>query len=78
MSDVKVIVLRGASPTSWEDAVRQVVRQAAESVDEITGVDVVHQSAETEGGVVIRFHVTVHVSFLKSGDDSSAPSDRAS
>lgn len=65
MNNVHMIVLMGTSTTSWEDAVRQVVREASQNVGEIIGIDVVHQSARVENGDIREFRATVHVSFFK-------------
>lgn len=65
MADVKTIVVPGVSPNSWEDAVRQVVREASASVGEIIGVEVLHQSAEVNGGDISQFRAVVQISFLR-------------
>lgn len=65
MRDVKTIVVPGVSPNGWEDAVRQVVQEASESVGEIIGVEVLHQSAEVADGEITQFRAVVQISFLK-------------
>lgn len=72
MTELKTIVVVGASTTSWEDAVRQVVRKAAESIPQIASVDVVHQTARVENGDIAEYRATVHVSFELPADDASA------
>jgi hypothetical protein len=64
MAIVKVIELVGTSHESWEDAVHQVVKEASASLREITGVDVVHQTAHVENGNIIEYRATVHVAFV--------------
>jgi flavin-binding protein dodecin len=64
MAEKKTIVLVGSSETSWEEAVRQVVRKASESVERINGIDVLHQSAEADTeGRIVEFRATVQISF---------------
>lgn len=63
MSVVKVVELVGTSNKSWEDAVHQVVAEASESLRNITGVDLVHQTAHVEDGKVSEYRATCHVAF---------------
>ncbi len=66
MAEKKTIVLVGSSATSWEEAVRQVVRKASESVERIDGIDVLHQSARADAeGRIVEFRATVQISFDK-------------
>lgn len=60
---VKVIEVIGVSEKSWEDAVEQAVKKAAESVKGITGVEVVAQTARVEGNKVIRYQATCKLAF---------------
>lgn len=64
MAVVKVIELVGTSHEGWEDAVHQVVKEASASLREITGVDVVHQTADVENGKITEYRATVHVAFV--------------
>lgn len=76
MSNTKVIVVVGVSKKSWEDAVRQVVAKASESVGQISRIDVVHQWAKVQQDEVSEFHATVHVTFELEEDGSTAePAD---
>lgn len=60
---VKVIEVIGISETSFEDAVSQAVEKASESIEGITGVEVVSQTARVEGGKVIRYHAGCKIAF---------------
>lgn len=64
MAVVKVIELVGTSHDGWEDAVRQLVREAASDLHQITGVEVVHQTALVEHGNITEYRATVHVAFI--------------
>ncbi|QDT28000.1 hypothetical protein Enr10x_33380 [Gimesia panareensis] len=64
MAVVKVIELVGTSEAGWEDAVRQIVKEAATTLHQITGVDVVHQTALVENGNITEYRATVHVAFI--------------
>ena len=64
MAVIKVIELVGTSHEGWEDAVQQVVKEASSTLQEITGVDVVHQTALVENGNITEYRATVHVAFI--------------
>lgn len=64
MSTVKVVELVGTSNEGWEHAVREVVREASQSLRHITGVDLVHQTARVdETGKITEYRATVHLAF---------------
>lgn len=61
---VKVIELVGNSEESWEDAAQQAVTDANETLEEITGIDVVSQTADIEDGAITHYRTTIHVAFV--------------
>ena len=64
MAVVKVIELVGTSPTSWEDAARDAVAEAARTVRNITGLDVLNQTAVVEDGDIIEYRSNVKIVFV--------------
>ncbi len=60
---VKVIEVIGVSPDSFEDAVSQAVAKASETVEGITGVEVISQTAKVDDGKVTQFHATCKLAF---------------
>jgi dodecin len=62
-SAVKIIEIMGVSTDGFEDALRQAVDKAAVSVNGITSVEVVRQTASVREGVVVRYETTVKLSF---------------
>ena len=69
---VKVIELVGSSPKSFSDAVRNAVSTAAQTLRNITGVDVLSSNATVENGEISLYKVQVKIAFvLESGADSS-------
>ncbi len=60
----KIIEIMGVSPTGFEDAIDQAVSKASESINGITGVEVIHQAAEVRDGRVVAYRVTVKLSFV--------------
>jgi len=64
MATVKVIELVGTSEKSWEDAVQETIREASQSLRQITGVDVVKHTAHVEGGKITQYRATMNVAFV--------------
>ncbi|NLN27688.1 MAG: dodecin domain-containing protein [Firmicutes bacterium] len=63
MAVVKVVELVGDSRQSWEDAVKEAVRQAAKTVRNITGVEVLNWTGNVENGEVVEYKANVKVAF---------------
>ncbi len=61
---VKVIELVGSSPTSFSDAVRSAVATAAQTLRNITGVDVLSSNATVENGEISLYKVQVKIAFV--------------
>lgn len=66
----KVIELVGTSQTSWQDAIEAAVREASKTIRHITGVDVLHMTADVEGDRIVTWRVTVKIAF---GIESERP-----
>jgi flavin-binding protein dodecin len=61
---VKVVELVGSSPISWEDAVKEAIREASQSLRHIKAVDVVKHTAHVdENGEIEEYRATMHVAF---------------
>ena len=70
MSVIKVVELMSESEDSWEDAAREVVGRAAQTLRNIRSVYVKEFEAVVEGEEITRFRVTCKVTFaLESGAD---------
>jgi flavin-binding protein dodecin len=70
MSVIKVVELMSESEESWEDAAREVVERAAQTLRNIRSVYVKEFEAVVEDGEIARFRVNCKVTFaLESGDD---------
>ncbi len=62
---VKVIELVGSSPNSFSDAVRNAAKTAAQSLRNITGVDVLSSNAEVDAdGNITNYKVQVKIAFV--------------
>jgi len=62
MSIYKFVDLVGTSPTSWEDAARNVVAEAGRSLEELRIAEVVKQDLVVAKGKVV-FRVRMNLSF---------------
>lgn len=54
----------GASPHSWEDAVRNALERANKTLRGITGLEVLKENAAIEKGKVVEFRATLLVTFV--------------
>lgn len=63
MSVLKVIEILADSDKSWEDATRNAVAKASDSVKHIRSVYVNEQSAVVDDGKITKFRVNVKVTF---------------
>lgn len=64
MGVIKVVELVGTSPTSWEDAARNAVAEAAKTVRNISGLDVVNQTARVKDGNITEYRANVKIAFV--------------
>lgn len=68
MAVVKVIELVGESPNGWEDAARVAVKEAAKTVRNITGVEVINWTGQVDGsGNITGYRADVQVAFKVEG-----------
>ncbi len=63
MSVIKVIEIIGSSKNSWKDAAEQAVNKASQTVHNITGIEIIAQTAQVNEGRVADYRTTVHVAF---------------
>jgi flavin-binding protein dodecin len=54
----------GASPHSWEDAVRNALERANKTLRGITGLEVVKENAAIDKGKIVEFRATLLVTFV--------------
>ena len=54
----------GASPHSWEDAVRNALERANKTLRGITGFEVVKENAAIEKGKIVEYRATLLVTFV--------------
>ena len=63
MSDsvYKIIELVGTSETSWEDAAKNAVKEASETVRDISGLRVLNQTATVKDGAITEYRANVPI-----------------
>jgi dodecin len=67
MAVARVTQIIGASPHSWEDAVRNALERANRTLRGITGIEIVKENAAVESGKIAEFRATVNVTFVLEG-----------
>lgn len=63
MTTVKVVELVGESPTSWDEAVANAVADAAQTLDNISGVEVSNLTANVSNGRITEYKANVKIAF---------------
>ena len=77
MAVIKVVELMSESEESWEDAAREVVTRAAQTLRNIRSVYVKEFEAVVEDGEITRYRVNCKVTFtLESGAGVDAEQTR--
>ena len=63
MSAVKIIEVLGVSEASWEDAAAEALKEAGKSVRNITGLELIAQTAKVNDGKLSEYHATCKKAF---------------
>ena len=63
MTAIKVIKVIGTSEESWEDAAKEAVREASQTVEDVHGVEVEGWTATVEDGGIVGYKATVEIAF---------------
>lgn len=69
MSVAKVIEVSASSTTSFEDAIKQGISRACESVDNVRGAWIKEQQVSVKKGKITSYRVNMQVTFVL--DDKS-------
>lgn len=72
MAVAKVIEIIAGSKVSFEDAIKQGIARAAETLSGIASAWVKEQSIVVEGGKVAEYRVTMNVTFMLDGSGKPA------
>jgi flavin-binding protein dodecin len=60
---VKIIELVGVSSTSWQDAVENAVKEASETIRNLSGVHVKSYTGKIKDNKIVEYRANVKVSF---------------
>lgn len=64
MNTIKILELIGTSTKNWEDAAENAIKEAGETVQGITGLEVVAQTGKVKNGEISEYRTTVKIAFL--------------
>src|SRR5262249_45397851 len=67
MAVARVTRIIGASPHSWDDAVRNALERANKPLRGITGIEVLKENAAVEDGKIAEYRAMVQVTFVLEG-----------
>ena len=59
----KHIKLTGMSTVSWKDAIVQTIGEVSKTIDYITSIKILEQTAKINGKKIIEYYVTLDLSF---------------
>ena len=63
MAIEKHLKLTGISDVSWKDAINKTIIEASKSIDYISSITVLEQSAKIDGNKIIEYYSTIDLSF---------------
>lgn len=64
MSTEKHLKLTGISNVSWKDAIVKTVEEASKSIDYISSITILEQTAKVDGNKIIEYYSTIELSFV--------------
>ncbi|WP_207592967.1 dodecin domain-containing protein [Halomontanus rarus] len=53
----------GTSEESWEDPAREAFREASQTVDDTSGINVEKWTADVEDGEIVQYKATTEIAF---------------
>lgn len=59
----KHIKITGMSTVSWKDAIVQTISEVSKTIDYITTVQILEQTAKVNGKKIVEYYVTLDLSF---------------
>ncbi|HHV17813.1 MAG TPA: dodecin domain-containing protein [Thermoanaerobacterales bacterium] len=68
---VKVLELVGESQNSWQEAVENAIKDANKTIRNITGVEVLNNTANVQNGKIAEYKANVQIAFKVDGTTES-------
>ena len=59
----KHLKLTGISDISWKDAINKTIIEASKSIDYISSITVLEQTAKIDGNKIVQYYSTIDLSF---------------
>lgn len=63
MTTTKIIEVIGESQSSWTEAVENAVAEACESIQGVSGVDILNLTATVQDGRIVEYKANVQMAF---------------
>jgi len=63
MSTEKHLKLTGISNVSWKDAIVQTIAEASKTLDYISSIKILEQTAKIDGNKIVEYYATIDLSF---------------
>lgn len=63
MSTEKHLKLTGISNISWKDAIVQTITEASKTLDYISSIKILEQSAKIDGNKIVEYYATIDLTF---------------
>ena len=63
MSTEKHLKLTGMSNISWKDAIVQTISEASKTLDYISSIKILEQTAKIDGNKIMEYYATIELSF---------------
>lgn len=64
MSAEKHLIITGISTISWKDAIVQTINEASKTLDYISSIKILEQSAKIDGNKIIEYYATIELRFI--------------
>ncbi len=59
----KHLKITGSSDISWKDAIVQTIQEASKTIDYISSITILDQSAEVDGNKIVKYYTTIDLTF---------------
>lgn len=59
----KHLKLTGSSDISWKDAIIQTIQEASKTIDYISSITILEQTAEIDGNKIVKYYTTIDLTF---------------
>lgn len=63
MDNFKHLKITGVSNISWKDAIVKVVEEASKTIDYLSNIKILEQTAKIDGNKIIEYYATVELTF---------------